>query len=195
MIEALDTEVGRLLAEVDLTTTTVILLGDNGTPGNVIAAPFSAERAKGSVYEAGVRVPLLIAGAGVEGAGRRVSGLVATVDLFPTILGLAGIGLPAGVRIDGISLLPLLAGSATNGVLRPFAYTERFPLRFDVDYERAIRTTRYKLVEYGTGEREFYDLAADPLERADLLRGTLTAEQATRLRQLDRRLAVLIAGR
>lgn len=195
MIEAMDTEIGRLLEEVDLMTTTVIFLGDNGTPGGVIAAPYDADRAKLSVYEAGVRVPFLIAGAGVAAPGRRVSGLVASVDLFPTILALAGISPPPSVRIDGVSLVPFLANTAVGGAVRAFAYTETFPARFDADYDRAIRSARYKLIERAAGAREFFDLGQDPLERVNLLGGTLTAEQETRLRYLDKRLDALLATR
>ena len=195
MIEAMDTEIGRLLRNVDLTTTTVIFLGDNGTPRELIATPYTADRAKLSVYEGGVRVPLLIAGAGVADRGRRVGGLVASVDLFPTILALAGLGPPPKVRIDGVSLVPFLANTAVGGRVRAFAYTETFPSRFDANYDRAIRTPRYKLVEHGAGGREFYDLGQDPLERVNLLAGSLTEEQRTRLRYLDQRLVALLATR
>ena len=195
MIEALDTEIGRLLGEVDLATTTVIFLGDNGTPGGVIGTPYDPSRAKLSVYEAGVRVPFLIAGAGVEAPGRRVSGLVASVDLFPTILALAGISPPAGTRIDGVSLLPFLSNTAVGGAVRAFAYTETFPTSFDAGYDRAIRTPRYKLVEHAAGGQEFFDLGQDPLERVNLLAGIMTEEQKARLRYLDKRLDALLATR
>ena len=99
-----------------------------------------------------MRVPFLIAGAGVAAPGRRVAGLVSTVDLFPTILALAGLDpkdvLPKGRVIDGVSLLPLLSTAAAGGTVRPFAYTEQFPLTFDADYGRAIRTPRFKLITY-----------------------------------------------
>ena len=112
MCQALDTEVGRVLATVNLTNTHVIFIGDNGTAGNVIARPYSPTKAKASMYEGGVRVPLIVAGAGVVSPNRRVTALVSAVDLFPTILQLAGIdpqtALPVGTVIDGVSLLPLL---------------------------------------------------------------------------------------
>ena len=65
-IQALDTEIGRLLAEVDLETTTVIFIGDNGVPPPVTDAGQGIRGAKWSVYEGGVRVPLVVAGAGDE---------------------------------------------------------------------------------------------------------------------------------
>jgi arylsulfatase B len=199
MIEAMDTEIGRLLAEVDLNTTTVIYLGDNGTPGGVTAPPYDANRAKLSVYEGGVRVPFLIAGAGVAKPGRRASGLVSTVDLFPTILELAGISpsaaLPPGTRIDGVSLLPVLSNAAVGGSVRRFAYTETFPVAYDVGFDRAIRTPRYKLIAHTSGTRELYDLGGDPFERTNLLGGALTDVQKSQLRYLNRRLDALLASR
>ena len=102
MIEAMDTELGRLLAGVDLTTTTVIFVGDNGTPNEVIASPYKPDHAKLRVYEQGIKVPMIVAGRAVKDAGRQTAALVNTVDLFPTILRLAGINpaavLPAGGR-------------------------------------------------------------------------------------------------
>ena len=128
----MDTEIGRLLGAVDLATTTVIFLGDNGTPGDVIGAPYQRAGPSSRSTRRGVRVPLLIAGAGVAAPGRREGGLVASVDLFPTILALAGISPPAGNRIDGVSLLPFLANTASVAGVRAFAYTETFPTSFDV---------------------------------------------------------------
>lgn len=56
-LEALDKEMGRLLTSISpevLANTTVIFVGDNGTPAEVIQAPYSAEKAKNSVYQGGV---------------------------------------------------------------------------------------------------------------------------------------------
>ena len=60
------------------------------------------------MYEGGVRVPLFVAGAGVASPNRRVSALVSAVDLFPTILELAGIDAALCPPSDGRSFLPYL---------------------------------------------------------------------------------------
>jgi arylsulfatase A-like enzyme len=86
-IQSLDTEIGRLLAEVDLETTTVIFVGDNGVPPPVKDATGGLRSTKGSVYEGGVRVPLIVAGAGVTRRGREDE-LFVTTDLYATILNL-----------------------------------------------------------------------------------------------------------
>lgn len=65
MIEALDTEIGRVLSALTpevRSRTNVIFVSDNGTPGEVSAPPVSARRAKATLFEGGIRVPLVIAG-------------------------------------------------------------------------------------------------------------------------------------
>lgn len=103
--EALDQEIGRLLQEVNLGDTTVALVGGNGTAKPVLAAPHSPKHAKGTLYETGIRVPLLIAGSGVANPGRVATEAVNTVDILPHDPG-AGIPAPATTRLVGLSLLP-----------------------------------------------------------------------------------------
>ncbi|HEX6013611.1 MAG TPA: sulfatase-like hydrolase/transferase [Geminicoccaceae bacterium] len=202
MVEALDTEIGRLLRSVELATTTVIFVGDNGTTGSVIESPYPSSKDKGTMYQGGVRVPLLIAGAGVDEPDRLVTQLVNTADLFLTILELAGIdpadGVPAGTRADGVSLLPYMENRA-HPEPRAWVYAEQFPTRYDARWQRAIGNARYKLIERAAGlslpTREFFDLANDPFERTNLLGRTLTATQRTNLTSLDRQLDALLATR
>jgi arylsulfatase A-like enzyme len=198
MVEALDTEIGRLLKEVDLTTTTVIFLGDNGTAGEVVAAPYSKDKAKGTLYQEGIQVPLLIAGAGVVSPGRIVEEIVNTVDLFPTILELAGIDMrttiPSGTKIDGVSIVPYIQDQ-TSPALRQWIYAEKFRKNYDHNYQRAIRNAGYKLIERANGSREFYDMVRDPLEITNLLQSTLTDLQEANLESLDAQLDALLASR
>jgi arylsulfatase A-like enzyme len=70
MIEALDTEIGRLLSGIDRNNTTIIFTADNGTLGQIIQPPYASSRGKGTLYEGGTRVPLIAAGAGVANPGR-----------------------------------------------------------------------------------------------------------------------------
>ncbi len=97
MIEALDIEVGRLLVETglaklgnngalqynpDKTETMIIHVGDNGTLGFTVKLPFDSNRAKGTAYQTGVWVPLLVAGPLVKDADREVAEMVNIADLF-----------------------------------------------------------------------------------------------------------------
>ncbi|HEX6012992.1 MAG TPA: sulfatase-like hydrolase/transferase [Geminicoccaceae bacterium] len=197
-VEAMDTEIGRLLRSVELATTTVIFLGDNGTTGSVIESPYPSSKDKGTLYQGGVHVPLLIAGAGVEEPGRTIPQLVNTTDLFPTILQLAGIdpaaALPAGTKTDGVSLLPYIENKA-HPKPRAWAYAEQFPTRWNARWQRTIRDGRYRLIEGADGAREFYDLSTDAFESRNLLRQTLTSTQSQRLRALDQQLDALLATR
>jgi len=180
-IQALDKEIGRLLAAVDLTKTTVIFLGDNGTDTQVIQTPYSSVRGKGSLYEGGMRVPLYIRGPGVVSPGRTSDVLSQVVDIYSTILELAGISVagtvPAGVTLDSQSLLPVLLNQP---VTRPRLYSERFDSSTPTVGGRALRDDRYKIIRLQTGTDQFFDLQADPYENANLLVAGVNAMTAAR---------------
>ncbi len=196
MVQSMDTEIGRLMREVDLTSTTVIFLGDNGTPGDVIAPPYQG--GKSSIRETGIRVPMVIAGAGVTNPGRIVTGLASSVDLYPTILELTGIKaqsvVPPGVKIDGVSLLPYLSG-APPVTVRATVYSEKFRQTFDNGYVRAIRNMTFKLVTRPGGWQQLFNLAADPLERTNLLSRPLSPVESANLAALSQQMAALLASR
>jgi arylsulfatase A-like enzyme len=160
-IQSLDTEIGRLLAEVDLANTVVIFVGDNGTPSPVKDTGTKLRNSKGSAYEGGVRAPLVIAGAGVTRRGRE-DALVVSSDYYATILGLAGV--PVSQVNNSYSIEPLLSNeAATSG--RTHAFTE---ITSGTTTKRwAIKDTRYKLLN-DNGVWALYDLVADPLETTDL---------------------------
>jgi arylsulfatase A-like enzyme len=188
--EALDAEMGRLLKSVDQNNTVIIFMGDNGTPAQVTQFTGNRARAKGSVYEGGVTVPLVISGAGQ--AATRASGLVNGVDITATIAAITGAKLE---NIDGQSLQPALQGKSPT---RSFAYTEVFKSAMnnnaneqDVVVEsKAIRDAQYKLIRFASGSKEeLYDLKNDPFEAKNLLSSSSVVEfQAlTKLRaELDK---------
>ena len=171
-VEAMDREIGRLLSSMDPAMrdqTTVIFVGDNGTPGRVTAPPFQPDHAKTTLYEGGINVPMIIAGPAVVNPGREARHLVSTVDLFPTVLELAGVvdpgPSPGGQRRDGVSLMPILQ-DPLSGQVRSWVFSEAFGA--DIADARAIRGNRFKLLER-QGAEEFYDLELDPFEQDDLL--------------------------
>ncbi len=168
MIEAMDRELGRLLASFSAETranTIIIYIGDNGTPRQVVQGHVPSH-GKGTVYEGGVAVPLIISGRGVTRAGERESALVSSVDLFATIAALAGTGTEE--FNDSKSFAELLS-SATTGP-REYVYAE---VKRDMDPffrdDWAIRNDRYKLIQRLSVGQELYDLQADPFEQDDLL--------------------------
>ncbi|MDE0359721.1 MAG: sulfatase-like hydrolase/transferase [Rhodospirillaceae bacterium] len=183
MIEAMDTQIGRILSSLDpdvRDNTYVIFLGDNGTAGINASPPFRRGRSKNSVYEGGVNVPLIVAGPGVaQGAVSEV--LVNSTDLFATVMDMAGIdpaeSVPDEVTHDSVSFLYALSDPEASS-RRDWLYADRFNGSFpDVargDY--AMRDQRYKVVRF-RGEEEFYDLREDPYENANLLTGELSPEE------------------
>jgi arylsulfatase A-like enzyme len=180
-IESIDTEIARMLSSVDTNNTTIIILGDNGTPEGVAQPPFSFDRSKGTIYEGGTHVPFIISGAAVVNPGRTSDALVHCVDIYSTVLDLAGINasntVPAGTVIDSRSIYPLLRQEPSN--LTGFVFCETFGTNADpVKAGKAIRDPRFKLLRFDSdGHEEFYDLEADPAEQVNLLAGPLTAGQ------------------
>jgi hypothetical protein len=127
MIEATDAEIGRVLVETGLATrkrdgslnydpsrsdTMIVLIGDNGTYAPGVKAPFNPLRAKATVYQTGVWVPLVIAGPLVKAPGREVESMVNIADLFQLFGEIAGIDVhdvvPKSRAIDSVSMLPYL---------------------------------------------------------------------------------------
>lgn len=127
-VQAMDTEIGRLLGSLpsgERERTTVIFLGDNGSESCVTRPPFAAP-AKGSLREAGVRVPLIVAGPSVVRPGVAPA-LVNTSDLFATVAELAGVDLAAtlpGLALDSVSFAPSLRDPAAGG--RDWIYADSF---------------------------------------------------------------------
>jgi len=177
MMEAMDTEIGRLLGVVSLTNTHVIFIGDNGTDRRSIQPPFTSNHAKGTVYEGGVHVPWIIAGPAVTTPGQTNFTPVHVVDLFATILEMAGTSaaavVPANVTIDSQSLLSATTAGANQSRL---IYSEVFETPASTNDQRALRDSRYKLIQFADGNEEFYDLQTDPVELTDL-NNSLTVEQ------------------
>jgi len=125
MIEAMDLEVERLLVETGLATTNengeleydptetntvVIILGDNGTLANTVKLPFDPSRAKGTAYQTGAWVPLIIAGPMVDTPHRAVPCMVNAADLFQLFGEIAGIDVHEVVPhpIDSQPVMPYL---------------------------------------------------------------------------------------
>lgn len=165
-IEAMDTEIGRLLDSIpadEIDNTFIVYLGDNGTPRAVLdASVFPVSHGKNSLYEGGVRVPMIASGAGVTRSNERESALVNSVDLYATVADLAGI--PITESVDSISFNDLLSDAAAAG--RRFNYSEFVD---EAATGWAVRSDTLKLIEYADGTRELYDMTSDLREELNLI--------------------------
>jgi arylsulfatase A-like enzyme len=108
-------------------------------------------------YEESIRVPLVVRGPGFP-EGRTVPAPAINADYAPTILAAAGV--QPGLTEDG---LPLQGLVADPNRLRDFPI-ESYEAKRDAVPFHGVRTPRYVYVAYDDGERELYDLAADPYE-------------------------------
>lgn len=180
-LEAMDTEMGRLLSsmsEAERDNTIIIFIGDNGTPVQVAQSPYSRQTAKGSLYQGGINVPMVIAGNGVSRIGNRETALINSTDLFATIADLTGAG-SSSVH-DSHSFTPLL--TTGDQTIRDFAYSE---VDQDNTVGYTIRNVSYKLIVFDNGNRELYDMVNDPYENQNLLDGNLNSQQAAALTALE----------
>lgn len=174
-IEAMDTLVGQLLAGIPqqaMSRTYVLFVSDNGSVNwSDPPWPTPADRAKGTIYQGGIHVPFIAAGPGIE-PGSAETALAGVVDLFATLLELAGVDVRDAVgddrAMDSRSLAALLHGDP-GAPRREFLYMEN---RFGGVASEALRNDRHKLIRMSgaEGEREeLYDLWRDPYEENDLL--------------------------
>jgi arylsulfatase A-like enzyme len=169
MIESMDESVGKIMSALErlaLTENTLfIITGDNG--GLLRSTSNKPLRAgKGTEYEGGTRVPLIVRWPGVVKPGSECATPVIGCDLFPTVVEVAGAGLPGAV--DGKSLVPLLKGGSSLGRDALYWHYPHYHSQGARPYS-AIRDKDLKLIEWQEdGRVELYDLAADPGEAKDL---------------------------
>jgi arylsulfatase A len=158
MIHRLDAGVARILEALRRLgleeNTIVVFTSDNGPQfggqGEECLTRFNCQfnGAKGSVYEGGIRVPLLIrwpAGLpGVGPGGRRIDAMAHFCDWFPTLLSLAGVPVPPHLKLDGADLAPVLRGENEGTITRRFWQWNRYtPL---ATCNAAMRDGDWKLV-------------------------------------------------
>jgi len=159
-VAATDAQIGRLIASLEasgrLASTIVVVVGDHGE----MLGEHGEQQHGFFVYDAAVRIPLIVAGPEVP--AREVRDQVRIVDVMPTILELVGAEIPDAVQ--GASLLPFGRGEA----LDLLAFSETWYPRYHYGWSEltAIRDGRYKFI--AAPRRELYDIQADPGELKDL---------------------------
>jgi len=187
MIDSMDQTIGRIrdaLEELKIADRTIIIFtSDNG--GRIPTTSNAPLRVgKGSAYEGGVRVPLIVHWPGVTEAGSTSDVPVITMDLFPTVLEMVGAPAPAEQAIDGVSLTPLLR-QADSIPERPlfwhYPHYQHYQEGGTTPYG-AIRRGDLKLIEFYADSRiELYDLNADIGEQHNLAEPL--ADKAAQMRE------------
>jgi uncharacterized sulfatase len=193
-VGSVDRNVGRLLERLETAglarRTVVIFTSDHGYmighhglwhKGNAAWLVEGKSGIRPNMFDDAIRVPLLICWPGVIAPGTKINRVVSNLDLFPTILELAGLGLPKNLEIRGRSLVPLLRGQ------EPASWDDTLFGQYDMHHYqvarmRMIRTLEWKLVRHfePASEDELYHLAKDPGETRNLARSAEPSHRAAR---------------
>jgi arylsulfatase A-like enzyme len=152
-INFMDEQLGRVLDALDngpnADNTIVFLWGDHGWHLGE-----KQHWRKFSLWEEATKAPLIFAVPGVTKPGSRCDAPVDFMSIYPTIVDLAGLPLPA--HLDGVSIKPLLQD--------PNAKWDRPAITTHGRNNNAVRTDRYRYIRYANGDQELYDHDHDPME-------------------------------
>jgi arylsulfatase A-like enzyme len=173
MLSALDDGVGQVLGRLRAhgieENTLIFFLSDNGAPtqGNgSLNTPLRG--VKNTLWEGGVRAPILVQWKGTLPAGKVYDKPVIQLDIMPTVLAAARVPAPKDVSLDGVDLVPFLTGSK-NAVATTSASAPHEALYWRYDEQWAIRSGDYKLTRADTTRPPMlFDLSKDPGESTDV---------------------------
>lgn len=185
MIDHLDVNVGRLmdaLEEIGVAENTLVLFTSDNGGIHGVSRQWPLRGEKGSYYEGGIRVPLIVRWPGRVRPGSRSTTPVSGVDFFPTFLEVAGVDLPEDKLLDGLSFVSRLK---EDGDLPERALFWHFPSYLQAYWNgnvetrdplfrtrpgSVVRMGKWKLHEYfEDGGVELYDLEKDIGERVNLV--------------------------
>ncbi len=173
-LDYMDKEIGKLLDTLEnegiADNTVVIFVSDNGGSTPIYADNGPLRGSKYLLYEGGIRIPMIVSWPGKFNKGVVSDNMVSTMDILPTLAGLAGAKVPA--HVDGIDITALLNGSDKNLAHKVLVW--------DTGHETAIRMgkwkfktatkdeyAKYEMVELELG-RFLYNLETDPSETTDV---------------------------
>ncbi len=180
MVENLDTQIGRMIRYLKesgkLNNTFILFISDNGGVYR-FTKQWPLRAGKGSYYEGGIREPMFINWPGKIAGGAKIDVPVTNLDIYPTLLNVAGVNVPDGKTIDGRSVLPIIKGAR----IAPRPLFWHFPIYLeggnietqDVKFRTrpgsAIRLGNWKLIQYfENNDIELYDLSNDIGEKNNL---------------------------
>ena len=195
MIQHVDDSVGSILAKLDelklADNTVVVFFSDNGglrqhfrKIGPIVTTNAPLRDEKGTLYEGGIREPMIVRWPGRVKAGDTCNQPVTSVDFYPTFLDIAGVKRPGDHVLDGESIVPLLVSS---GKLQRDAIYWHYPVYHHSTPAGAIRQGPWKLIEFfdaGPSRCELYNLKDDIGESNDL-----AAKMPGKVRELQQKLS------
>jgi arylsulfatase A-like enzyme len=199
MVQSLDDSVGdiaKALADAGLDKSTlVIFMSDNGgvitKSGRSVTSNLPFRGSKGTMYEGGIRVPLIFTWPKRFEKGTLVDTAVDATDIYPTILAATGYSAEKYHKFgDGQSLMPLIDPQRNNGTYRkPHFFYDPF-YRINASEKSILESTpktvvidgKFKLIQYHLGYSELYDLVVDPFESKDI--SSSVPIEVSRLRKL-----------
>jgi len=204
-VSSVDRNVGRLLArldELDLTKKTIVfftsdhgyMIGHHGLwhKGNGSWIANGKQGRRPNMFDDSIRVPLLVRWPGVVPPGTTIDRTVTNLDMFPTLLDMAGVGVPDNLTIQGRSFAPLLRNPKNPLVAWDDTYFGLYDMHNGATaHMRTIRTPAWKLVRHlepGV-EDELFHLANDPGETKNLNGASEhQAQKAALIEELQRRM-------
>ena len=183
MVESLDDAVGTLLGTIDelgiAENTIIVFFSDNGgmvhrfNDGVPVTSNAPLRSGKSSIYEGGIREPLIVAWPGRVEPGSRSEEIVQSVDFFPTLLEMTGTPSPDGQAFDGTSIVPALQGG-TLAREAVFTYIPNYTAATMQRPSVAVRRGDWKLIRFfcdgptQIDRYELYNLRDDAGESRDL---------------------------
>ena len=177
-VSFVDAQVGVLLDTLDRLklwdSTVVVLLGDHGFH----LGEHRGLWRKDTLFEETVRTPLIVAAPQVQRPGEAAKAEVELLDLYPTIVELAGV--PRVPGVDGSSLVPLLRDPSQRIRTGALSFRRAKAPLLGV----SVRTARYRYTQWPDGSEELYDHGSDPGETRNLARDAAAAAPLAHLRAL-----------
>ena len=185
MVTRMDKGVGRILEKLErsglVENTLVLFMSDNGglasepawRDGELHTQNYPLNSGKGSLYEGGIREPMIVKWPGVVSPGTRCDKYLMIEDFYPTILEMAGVQNYRTVQpLDGTSFMPLLKGTGDPSKGRAIVWN--FPNIWGnngpgINLNCSIRKDEWKLVYYyETGKKELFNIPEDIGEKHDV---------------------------
>jgi arylsulfatase A-like enzyme len=171
LVESVDDAMGRIIQALEerklADRTVVIFTSDNG---GLRSSTYNVgiRAGKGSAYEGGVRIPLIVRWPGVTKPGAECAVPVISMDHYASLLEGAGLALAPGQVVDGKSYQPLLRGGTTSARDAIYWHYPHYHPGGATPHS-AIRAGDWKLIEFFEDQRvELFDLRNDPEEKRDL---------------------------